>query len=377
MGETASELSPTLCQRLLEVIHDGLECRGGSELKDLALFLLLHSGRFVYTIFAVDMTLESAEGGRPGYSVALPPSRDVVEHARLAARLGYERVWLFDSPSMYGDIWVAVARVAEAVPDIGVATGVAVTSLRHPMVTASAIATIEELAPGRLWAYFGTGFTARFAMGKRGVRWTELATYVGQVRGLLRGEVVEIDKEACQMLHVPGFGPARPIAVPLGAAPIGPKGFAVARELADGVILTSPAGNEDGRLLNAAGPAYVTGFHALASWSPDLVQGASGGAEWLRRIEAERPERERHLAVHEGHLVTVTERDRPLLAAAGEQILETGWTGDAASIAARMAAVGAVGITEVVYGPAGPDIERELEAFAVAARSPTGAGDDI
>jgi 5,10-methylenetetrahydromethanopterin reductase len=348
------------------------------------------------------MTLENAEGARPGYSVALPPSRDVVEHARLAARLGYERVWLFDSPSMYGDIWVAVARVAEAVPDIGVATGVAVTSLRHPMVTASAIATIEELTPGRLWAYFGTGFTARFAMGKRGVRWTELATYVGQVRGLLRGEVVEIDKDACQMLHVPGFGPARPIAVPLGVAPIGPKGFAVARELADGVILTSPAGNEDRhwqhaalltngsvldpgedyrspRLLNAAGPAYVTGFHALASWSPDLVQGAPGGAEWLRRIKAERPERERHLAVHEGHLVTVTERDQPLLAAAGEQILETGWTGDAASIAARMAAVGAVGITEVVYGPAGPDIERELEAFAIAARSspPTSGGDAI
>ena len=188
--------------------------------------------------------------------------------------------------------------------------------------------------------------------------------------------------------------------MPLGVAPIGPKGFAVARASSPTALPTSPAGNEDGhwqhaalltngsvldpgehyrspRLLNAAGPAYVTGFHALASWSPDLVQGASGGAEWLRRIEAERPERERHLAVHEGHLVTVTERDRPLLAAAGEQILETGWTGDAASIAARMAAVGAVGITEVVYGPAGPDIERELEAFAVAARSPTGAGDDI
>jgi 5,10-methylenetetrahydromethanopterin reductase len=358
------------------------------------------TGLFVYTIFAVDMTLDRARGGRPAYSVALPPSKDVVEYARLAARLGYERVWLFDSPAMYGDVWVAVARVAEAAPDICVATGVAVTSLRHPMVTASAIATIEELAPGRLWAYFGTGFTARFAMGKRGVRWAELATYVGQVRGLLRGEVVEIDNEACQMLHVPGFGPARPIAVPLGMAPIGPKGFAVARELADGVILTSPAGNEDRhwqqaalltngsvldpgedyrspRLLNAAGPAYVTGFHALASWSQELVQGAPGGAEWLGRIEAERPERELHLAVHEGHLVTITERDRPLLAAAGEQILETGWTGYAASIAARMTAVGAAGITEVVYGPAGPDIPRELEAFAAAARSPTGAGDDL
>ncbi len=74
--------------------------------------------------------------------------------------------------------------------------------------------------------------------------------------------------------------------------------------------------------------------------------------------------------MHDGHLVTVTERDQPLLEAAGEHILETGWTGDAASVAARMDAVGADGITEVVYNPAGPDIARELEAFAAAATSP-------
>jgi hypothetical protein len=44
-----------------------------------------------------------------------------------------------------------------------------------------------------------------------------------------------------------------------------------------------------------------------------------------------------------------------------------------------MTAVGAVGITEVVYGPAGPDIRRELEAFAAAARSspPTSGGHAI
>jgi 5,10-methylenetetrahydromethanopterin reductase len=102
---------------------------------------------------------------RPVYSVALPPSKRVVEYAARAAELGYDRVWVFDSPALYGDVWVALARIAEAVPAIGLATGVAVPSLRHPMVTASAIATIEDLDPGRLWAYFGTGFTARMTMG--------------------------------------------------------------------------------------------------------------------------------------------------------------------------------------------------------------------
>jgi 5,10-methylenetetrahydromethanopterin reductase len=327
---------------------------------------------------------------RPTYSVALPPSTSVPAYAAAAAQLGYERVWIFDSPALYGDVWVALARVAEAVPGIGLATGVAVPSLRHPMVTASAVATIEDLAPGRLWAYFGTGFTARFTMGQPGVKWADLTTYVTQVRGLLRGDVVEIDGAACQMIHSPGWAPSRPINVPLGLAPIGPKGFAASREAADGVILTAPPeeanrhwhdaallvngsvldpgeGYDSPRLAEAAGPAYVTGFHALSKWAPDLVRSAPGGTEWLRHIEDERPERERHLAVHEGHLVTVTERDRPLLDVAGAQILGTGWTGDAASVAARMDEVGAKGISEVVFCAAGPDIRRELEAFAAAA----------
>jgi 5,10-methylenetetrahydromethanopterin reductase len=224
------------------------------------------------------------------------------------------------------------------------------------------------------------------------MRWADLATYVRQVRGLLNGDVVEIDGAACQLIHSPGWAPSRPIRVPLGLAPIGPKGFAISREVADGVILTAPAAAEDRhwkhaallvngsvldpgedhtsrRLLEAAGPAYVTGFHALSEWAPDLVATLPGGTEWLERVQAARTADQRHLAVHEGHLVTVTERDQALVEQAGEQILATGWTGDAASVSARMDSAGSEGITEVVYGPAGPDIARELTAFAAAAGS--------
>ena len=68
----------------------------------------------------------------PTLSVALPPSQSIVEHAQLASRLGYRRLFVFDSPALYGDVWVALARVADAVPDIRLATGVAIPSLRHP-----------------------------------------------------------------------------------------------------------------------------------------------------------------------------------------------------------------------------------------------------
>jgi len=328
---------------------------------------------------------------RPALSVALAPSRDIVDHARAAADLGYERVFVFDSPALYGDIWVAIARIAEAVPDIGLATGVAVTSMRHPVVTASAIATIEDLAPGRLKAYFGTGFTARNTMGQRGLKWSDLAVYVRQVRGLLAGEVVEIEGEPCQLIYSPGFGPDRPIRVPIGLAPMGPKGFAVSEELADIVILTGPPTPEQRhwddiamlmfgsvlepgedhtseRLRAAAGPFYVTSYHGVWEFAPDAVGGMPGGAEWLERIAADRPQGQHHLAVHEGHFVAVTERDRPLLDVAGEGLAATGWTGTPDQIAARADAVAEAGVTELAYVPAGPDVARELRAFAAAVR---------
>jgi 5,10-methylenetetrahydromethanopterin reductase len=262
-----------------------------------------------------------------------------------------------------------------------------VPSLRHVMVTAAAIASVEELAPGRLVVAFGTGFTARMAMGRRPMRWSDVGRYVSQLRGLLRGDVVEVDGAACQMLHPPGFAPPRPIDVPLLVAPVGPKGFAVARQVADGVVVTAdpPEGGwrhcallvfgtvldpgEDHtseRVRAAAGPWFVTGFHGVWEWSPEALDAMPGGAEWRKAIEVERPEQERHLAVHEGHVVMVTARDRPLLDAAGDGLLATGWTGDRDSVRARAERAGAAGVTELIYTPAGPDVGRELEAFAAA-----------
>ncbi|HXY91534.1 MAG TPA: LLM class flavin-dependent oxidoreductase [Acidimicrobiia bacterium] len=325
-------------------------------------------------------------------SCGFPPSRDLPAYARLAESLGYRRVWAYDSPALYGDVWVALARVAEATERIGVATGVAVPSLRHPVVTASAIATIEDLAPGRLAVAFGTGFTARLAMGKRAMRWADLAAYVETVRALLRGDVAEVDGAACQLISSPGFGPARPIDVPLLVAPSGPKGFAVARDVADGVVVVglppkderSPGWGTCAVLVNgtvldpgedetsprvraAAGPWFVTSYHAVHEWGPDALAAMPGGRDWLAGIEAERPEGQRHLAVHEGHVVTVTDRDRPLLDAAGAGLLGTGWTGDRAAVRSRLEHAEAEGATEVIYTPAGPDVPRELEAFASAA----------
>jgi 5,10-methylenetetrahydromethanopterin reductase len=326
---------------------------------------------------------------RPLLSCGFPPSRAITEYAREAEALGYARVWLYDSPALYGDVWVAVARVAEATNELGVGTAVVVPSLRHVMVTAAAIATIEDLAPGRLVCAFGTGFTARNAMGKRAMKWSDLADYVMTLRALLRGDTVDVDGAACQMIHPPGFAPPRPIAVPLLVAPMGPKGFAVARDVADGVVVMGrpPEGpwatcvqlvsgtvlepGEDehsARVRAAVGPWFVTGVHADWEWNRDALAARPGGDAWRAAIDAERPEHERHLSVHDGHVVTVTARDQGLVDAAGPAILKTGWTGTPDAIAARLERAAEAGVTEVAYTPAGPDIARELAAFAAVAR---------
>ncbi len=51
-----------------------------------------------------------------------------------------------------------------------------------------------------------------------------MKTLLREFRGLLRGEVVEIDGKACQMIHSEGFAPARPIHVPLLGAAAGGRG---------------------------------------------------------------------------------------------------------------------------------------------------------
>jgi 5,10-methylenetetrahydromethanopterin reductase len=322
-------------------------------------------------------------------SCGFPPSRDLPRYAARAEELGYERIWVYDSPALYGDVWLALGRVAEATTRIGLGTGVAVPSLRHVMVTASAIAAVEELAPGRLACAFGTGFTARRAMGLRPMTWAALGEYVANLRELLRGGVVEVDGARCRMLHSPGFAPSRPIEVPLLLAPMGPKGFAVSRELADGVLVTAPPGDhewdtcallvagtvvDDGedhtsaRVVDAVGPEYATSVHARWEFARESVHDMPGGDAWLAAVEGEHDALEWHLAVHEGHKVAVTNRDRRIVDDAGPALLRTGWTGEAASVRERVRDAAANGVTEVIYTPAGSGIERELGAFAAAAR---------
>jgi 5,10-methylenetetrahydromethanopterin reductase len=319
-------------------------------------------------------------------SCAFPPSLASVEHIVLAEQLGYERAWLYDSPALYGDIWVVAALAAERTSRISLGPAVLIPNLRHPLTQASAIATLEQLAPGRIVVAIGTGFTGRMAMGHKALTWAYTRRYIEQVQGLLRGEKVEVEGRIVQMLHADAFAPARPIRTPIVVAANGPKGLATAHDIGDGVMTVAVAdpsfawcsvlafgtvlddGESPGseRVFAAAGPGMTVVYHAMYEGDPASVDGLPGGPEWRKRIE-EFPENERHLAVHEDHLVRVTDRDAPLLD--GDLLKSFSWTGTRAEIKARLDAVEQAGASEILYAPMGPDIPRELEAFLEASGS--------
>ena len=185
-----------------------------------------------------------------------------------------------------------------------------------------------------------------------------------------------------------GWAPERPINVPLILSALGPRGQQVAREVADGIMtigggvtgfetaiqMTSGTVLDDGedltspRVLEAVGPWTAVMYHGAWQMNPGAVTNLPNGAGWLAEIEAMRPEGERHLAAHAGHVTELTARDRvaltdnPLLGAMG-------WVGSRAQIRERADAALAGGSTEIMYTPAGPDIARELRAWADALRS--------
>ena len=319
-------------------------------------------------------------------SCAFATSMATPEHVVLAEQLGYRRAWLYDSPALYPDVWVTLARCAERTSTIGLGPGVLIPSLRHPMANAAAIATLVELAgPGRVAVAVGTGFTGRFTLGQKPLRWRDVADYVRVVRALLRGEVVEWEGAKMKMMHPEGYGASRPIDVPflLGAA--GPKGLATAREEADGVFVAGVAPTagfaweaglffgtvlDDGedvsseRVMEAAGHGAAVSFHFWYENGRPMDELPNGPA-W-EQAYADVPGDERHLAIHDLHLIGVNERDRPFVTP--ELITAMGGAYRPAELRDRLTAMEAGGLTEVAYQPAGPDIPRELEAFAKAAQ---------
>ena len=189
--------------------------------------------------------------GTPRLGIRVPPcapATEVVEVVRKAERHGFD-VWMPDSQLLWRDVWSVLA--VAAVRTEHVRLGVMVTNLetRDLSVTAGAIRTVAELAPGRLVVGIGAGNSSVRPLGLSPTGTKTLESGLTRLRALLNGERVDLGAGPIELRDAPGR-------VPLYLSATGPRNLALGGALADGVILlsgTSRSGFERARRLVAEG----------------------------------------------------------------------------------------------------------------------------
>jgi 5,10-methylenetetrahydromethanopterin reductase len=149
---------------------------------------------------------------------------------RRAETLGWDAAFQPDSQLRRRDTYVLLAAAARATERIMLGPLLANPINRHPTVTAGSIATIDELAPGRVLIGWGVGDTAVRLAGLRPARVKELEASTRLMRALLDGESVDVG--TARPAHLPHHRP-----VPIWIAAGGPRTLRMAGGVADGVFI--------------------------------------------------------------------------------------------------------------------------------------------
>jgi 5,10-methylenetetrahydromethanopterin reductase len=330
------------------------------------------------------------------FGIALPTAADSWKVTQRAEELGFTHAWFYDTQMLSADCFVAMGAAAVHTKRIRLGTGVLVPSNRIAPVAANALASLNQLAPGRIDFGVGTGFTARRAMGFGAIKVKDMETYVQQVYGLLRRETVEFEMEGHKKkirflnpelplfntkdpikLHFSAFGPrTRALTARMKAGWIDFVGkvengvreveamredwkkaghalsdleataFALGCVLADG----EPADSE--RAMAQAGPRAAVMLHraadeALAGLKPGVAMLSSSTPEIQGYIELARtfkPEDARYLENHRGHLMYVKPEEKKFVTA--KMIAETSFTAREAEIKQRIEALRSAGYTQ-------------------------------
>src|SRR5918999_2793931 len=218
---------------------------------------------------------------------ALPASR-AVDLAKRAEANGLAYGWMFDSQVLWQEPYPLLTLMGAATTHLRLGTCVTNPATRDVTVTASVLATLNELTGGRMDLGIGRGDSARRVMGKKPTTVAYMEECCRIIRALTAGEKVTLDGTDIQMAWAT-HGP-----VPVWVAGYGPIALAAAGRVADGVILqladpdiirwclgfvraaAEEAGRDPDRIqVMAAAPAYVSDDLPAARervrWFPALV----------------------------------------------------------------------------------------------------------
>ncbi|KAB1977416.1 LLM class flavin-dependent oxidoreductase [Streptomyces triticiradicis] len=199
-------------------------------------------------------------------------SRRLVAQARRAEELGLDSVWAGDSPVTRprADPLLLLAAVAQATERVTLGTAVLLPALRHPILLAHQLATLDRLSDGRLIAGMGGGFPnqatrAQFASIGVGFasRAGRMAESIDVMRKLWSGEAVSWRGEhfAFEDVRI-APPPSRPSGPPIWLAGSGVPALRRVARLADGWLPYPPEwttyAEEHQVIEQAAAPRPVT-----------------------------------------------------------------------------------------------------------------------
>ncbi len=312
----------------------------------------------------------------------------------LAERLGFDQAWFFDSQMIYSDVYATMAVAARETRRIRLATGVAVPSTRMAPTIAHAIATIAQLAPGRVELGVGNGNTARLTMGLKPVPLGRMKRDLRLIRTLLSGAAgvheCEGESHLVQLLHrhhgfinldhpipitLSAFGPqtleycgeacdahltwnASPAmlhaardAIAVGARRAGRDPAAIPSKAIFPLAVLRPGESAgSARVLHSLGPFVTNLLHVMCEWDEKLLPSDSSISEVVaryRRYVDRLPADRRHLILHEGHLVYTRDDERDFVTREVAEV--AAMIGDPDAVIARIKALEAGGLTHFAF----------------------------
>lgn len=174
------------------------------------------------------------------FGITFPTYIRAWQDAKMAEDYGFSHAWFYDSQMCYSDVYAAMALTAVNTRYLKIGPLVAILGNRIAPVTAHSIATINELAPGRVILGVGTGFTGRNVMGMPPIKLKVMREHIKVIRDLLGGgDAVyrEGDIErSIRFLHPDSGYINVKDPIPIHMASNGPKALAMVGELADGWV---------------------------------------------------------------------------------------------------------------------------------------------
>lgn len=166
------------------------------------------------------------------FGVVLAPDNLTLlrQRAQLAEEMGFDYIGIGDSQSLFRELYVSLSVVALATSQVRIGPTVTNPLTRHPAVTASAIASLDELSGGRAFLGISSGDSAVLNLELRPARLVQLKEYVQAVRVLLTGQTHVYQGHRIHVRWVQNQ-------VPVLMAAEGPRTLRLAGEVADAVLV--------------------------------------------------------------------------------------------------------------------------------------------